>query len=250
MTYQIVVPIIADMPHIEENLKSINDWEHLLIIDNSENSFCKKFEGMGAQIKYFPNNIGVSRAWNLGIAEGKDYTFFVSSSVKFHKGFKEVIEHLEAKIQENNYNLLKHNIETPDELFISNNIEWGLFTQLGWHCNGISKMTVDKIGIFDTNFYPAYYEDFDYCRRLKLAGIHNDTNAVPIVEIDAESIMTSACTKLGNLHVDFQKLADYYSEKWGGIDGTESTDKPFGCPLLRYFPYHSIDELKEKYGLI
>lgn len=254
MTYQIVVPIYKDLPHIEENIKSIADFEHLLIIDNSTDGFCKKFEDLGAQVRYFPHNIGVARAWNLGIAEGKDYTFFVSSSVKFNKGFKEVVDGLEELLAQEVDDQYDHETEQAIQGHHSG-VEWGVFTQLGWHCNAISKKTVDKIGLFDENFYPAYYEDTDYCRRLYLAGLHPNLKGetlggvIPTLTIDAKPIGIAVSVNQGGLQVDYSKLAEYYKSKWGGVPGEETSEKPFGCPLLRFWPRAGIEELKERYGL-
>jgi hypothetical protein len=236
-TYQIVIPIYAELPHIEGNLESLNDWEHLLIVDNSKDSWCKKFEGRGAKIEYHPENIGVARSWNIGILKKCDYTFFVSSSVKFNKGFKEVVDNLNDLI-------LK---KAPG-------IEYGLFTQLGWHCNGISKETVRICGLFDENYYPAYEEDIDYCYRLYLADIHsykNKTikNNVPIIVIDAKSFEIATTIKKAGLHVNFQALRNYYITKWGGDHGNETFKTPFNCGDLKDFPHRTIAQLRKDYGL-
>lgn len=238
MTYQIVVPIYKELPHIFANIQSIDDWDNLLIVDNSSNGWCRIFETMGAKVVYHPENIGVARSWNLGIKEYKDYTFFVSSSVKFNKGFSEVVQKLEALIAE----------KTPG-------VEHGLFTQLGWHCNGISLATAALCGVFDENFYPAYEEDVDYCRRLYLAGLHPNEKGItlggviPAVAIDAQPIEIAATIKRAGLHVNFNALRNYYIQKWGGDHGQETYDKPFGTGTLGYFPETPIKDLKEKYGL-
>jgi len=243
MTYQIVMPIYKDLPHIAEHLEALNDWEHLLIVDNSVDSFCKKFEGRGAKIEYRPANIGVSRAWNLGIAEDKDYTFFVSSSVKFNKGFKEVADHLQQLINENDLNLVAYLADdNPNKgEFKSNNIEWGLFTQLGWHCNGVSKLTVEKIGYFDENFYPAYMEDTDYCVRMGLAQIPGRHQDVPAYcQKTGQAIDSGATTNPA-------RSTDYWNKKWGGTLDIPEFNKPFGDKPLDYWPERSIAEIIEEW---
>lgn len=237
-SYLICVPIYAKLPHIEENLESINDWNHLFIVDNSENGWCKRFEERGARVVYKPQNIGVARAWNLGIMEGEDYTFFVSSSVKFHRGFQEVVDQLKQAIDK----------KLPG-------IEHGLFTQLGWHCNALTQKTIGKIGYFDENFYPSYVEDIDICRRLYLAGIHPDPKGktlggtVPCITIDAEPVEIAATLKRAGLQVNFAALNEYYRRKWNGNKPNEKFTKPFGKYDLSYFPVKTIEELKLEYGL-
>lgn len=239
MNYTICMPIYKELPHIEQNLFDLDDWKHLLIIDNSPDGWCHKFEHLGCKIAYYPENIGVARSWNLGIKEGKDYTFFVSSSVKFNLGFNEVIIALEKMIAE----------EVPG-------IEYGLFTQLGWHCNAITQKTVDTIGLFDENFYPAYMEDVDYCRRMYLAGIHVNPegqtlgSVIPTITIDASPIQIAVTIEKAGLKVDFDQLGKYYRKKWGQVKPNERYDSPFRSGNLKYFPEKTVEELKEDYGFV
>lgn len=226
----IVLPIYKEEPYTEDNIRSIDDWEHLFIVDNSEDNFCNKFEQMGAEVRYPKVNIGVSRTWNLGLKEDKDYTFFVSQSVNFRQGFKQIVDELD-KIQDQGM------------------AKYGLFTQLGWHCNGISQETVKQIGYFDENFYPSYYEDVDYARRLYIADLHANTpeRCFPCITIDAEPITTAAALKSG-LRVRFDKLGEYYSQKWNGNHPNEKYIKPFGKYGLKYWEKHTVQELRDKYG--
>ena len=46
--------------------------------------------------------------------------------------------------------------------------EYGLLTEEAWHCIGFTRKTFDKVGMFDEQFYPGYYEDNDYGYRLKI----------------------------------------------------------------------------------
>lgn len=234
MTYQIVMPIYKELPHIERNLESLNDWEHLLIVDNSVDKWCKKFEGRGCKIEYRPENIGVARSWNIGLKEGKEYTFVVSSSVYFPNGFIEVADKLRKLIAEG----------VP-------NVEYGVFTNLGWHCNAITQKTVEICGYFDENFYPAYEEDVDYARRLYVANLHGKEaeHNVPFINIDAAPIEIAATIKRAGLHVEFNKLRNYYIAKWGGDHAKETFDTPFNSGDLKYFPTKTVEQLKEEYGL-
>lgn len=238
MEYKIIIPIYRELSHIEGNLESINDWEHIFIIDNSPTFWCEKFIGRGAKVIHKPENIGVARSWNLGIDQGKEYNFFVSSSVKFNKGFKEVIDIVEKMIED----------KAPS-------IEYGFFTQLGWHMNCLTQKTIDKVGLFDENFYPAYEEDVDMCRRIYLAGIHANQKGetlggvVPCAVIDAQPFEIATTLKRAGLQVNFAALRNYYIEKWGGDHEKEKFTTPFQSGSLRYFPMWGIDDLKEKYGI-
>jgi len=233
ISYLIVVPIYKKTEYTDKNLESINDWQHLFIIDNSIANFCRKYEKLGAKVIYPEENQGVSRSWNLGLKEGKDYTFFVSQTINFEKGFLEVVSWL-------------------DELVVTKAqpmIDYGLFTQLGWHCNGISQKTVEEIGYFDENFYPSYYEDVDYAYRLKMADLHGKTEgrSIPCITINARPTIIAGALKSG-LSVNFPELGKYYAKKWGGNSPNEKLTRPFGEHRLDWWGDRSIEKLRSIYG--
>lgn len=222
MTYRIVVPIYTN-EHLADNcLNSIDvDWSHLIIVDNSKDSFCKKYEGRGAKIYYYPENIGVARAWNLGLKADADWTFFVSIAVAFPNGFSEVLAELK---------------NANDYLFCSD---------LAWHCNAISRKCVEAVGYFDENFYPAYYEDTDYVRRMQIVGI-----PVTVVRTSAYSAVQANSTESDRgLPVHYLNLEKYYIEKWGGKPGHETFNMPFGDKGIGHWVGQTIKTLKQRYEI-
>lgn len=86
----------------------------------------------------------------------------------------------------------------------------------------------DQVGPFDENFYPAYFEDNDYCYRLKLAG-------VPIMEVPgcgmnhvgSATIASYSKAELGEHHGRFNACREYYTRKWGGPPHAETFKTPF-----------------------
>ena len=96
-------------------------------------------------------------------------------------------------------------------------------------CFMISKETVERIGMFDEGFFPAYFEDNDYHYRLKLAGgvdcaIAN-TRAV-FIHYGSRTQNQSLGTPVvpGDL---FGKNQAYFVRKWGGVPGQEKFTRPF-----------------------
>lgn len=224
MTYKIVIPVYTNEHILDNCLKSIDvDWSHLIIVDNSKESFCKKYEGRGATIYYFPENIGCARAWNLGLKAGADWTFIVGISAVFPNGFSEIL------------------------LDIHKGSQYALITDLSYHCNAISKKLVEKIGFFDENFYPAYYEDTDFQRRMHLAGVDEPNIVIPAYS----TMMANSVTSKEGLPVHYQHLQDYYKEKWGGIPGEETFKTPFGKPEndLKYWKGEALSTLQIRYEL-
>lgn len=79
-------------------------------------------------------------------------------------------------------------------------------------CFMVGKEYFEKVGYFDENFVPAWYEDNDSHRRAILAGVREiTTTAAPMVHIGGvSSHMWADNPGSGASQV-------YYIEKWGGI---------------------------------
>jgi len=205
MNIKFVIPVIIQ-EITEKCLASYDlDWEQLIIVDNSKNSFAKKYIERGAEVRMHPQNLGVSGSWNYGIGSDAEFLWIISSSLIFNQGFSELVDRID---QAN---------------------EYGLLTDQAWHCIGFTRKTLDTVGMFDEQFYPGYYEDNDYGWRLQLAGIHNAPNhpSMPKIDIDVTCQGTATTLKSGLISVRFDLLQDYYRHKWGGLPGSERFTKPF-----------------------
>lgn len=205
MNIKFVIPAIIEKI-TDKCLSSYDlDWSQLILVDNSKESFCTKYLGKGAEVRFHPENLGVAGSWNYGIRSDAEFLWIISSSIVFNKGFSELVE----KTKEAN--------------------EWGLLTEEAWHCIGFSRKTFDKVGMFDELFYPGYYEDNDFGYRLKLAGIHNnpDHPSLPKVKVDVTCQGTATTLKSGLVKPRFDLLQQYYTRKWGGLPGYETFLTPF-----------------------
>ena len=221
--YCILIPYLAPPENLNGCLETIKDqWEHIILIDNSSDSYCKKYEGKVGKIHYHPENIGVSRSWNIGLKKGFDYTYIISVCMRFPEGFQEILDFSVS--------------------------EYGLMFQHGWHLFGFTQKTIDKIGYFDTNFYPAYSEDIDYSRRINLAGLKTDK-----LVCKATSLGNALTLATAKVKVNFPALRQHYFEKWGGLSSgaSEKFIHPYNNSTfpLSYFPEHTIKELKKVYNV-
>ena len=239
--YLIVIPVYMVHERTIKCLNSIKDYEHVLLIDNTSTGECRKLikKYPGIRVSVQSENIGVPRAWNIGIDEGHDWTFLVSSSMVFKGGFKPIADMVE------NYDGL---------VFRTNH---------AWHCIGISKKAVNLVGRFDENFYPGYLEDCDWDFRYYLAKQNEYGN----FEINARCQVNGGATKDG-VYVMIAPLRKYFVKKWGGPEMAETEGQPwFGVPTIwekgeniysrpfnnkenqiSYWEQRSIEDLKEKYG--
>lgn len=236
----IVIPAVHEAT-TRECVARIDQKFHrdVIVIDNSRHKFARSLS-VGHVVA--PElNLGVARSWNLGVDllrhTGRDFLVILSASVQFNDGMNSFLQALEA-----------------------NQDQMGLMTQEGWHCIALHRRVFEAIGRFDTNFYPAYYEDSDFIRRMELARIHEPCGSItlPGTTIDADRAQVAHGMKLANIQVNMGACRDYFVEKWGAepvYTSQAERDKMFKHPFnnsrlaLGYFPERSIPELKFRYNL-
>ena len=115
----------------------------------------------------------------------------------------------------------------------------------------INPIAIEKIGYFDENFFPIYFEDTDYSRRCGLAGVtYYDAGPTGIQHRGSTTIKTNSNLYTQN-NTTFQKNRDYYIRKWGGEPGKETAVFPFGnedfgyriAEDYRHNPYREFDRI-------
>jgi GT2 family glycosyltransferase len=97
-------------------------------------------------------------------------------------------------------------------------------TELNWCSFILSVETFKKVGNFDENFFPAYFEDNDYFRRMQLANVPIIVNPMlnPVIYRNSMTIQKSP-----ELNSGFEKNRQYYISKWGGQPTQETFATPF-----------------------
>lgn len=100
----------------------------------------------------------------------------------------------------------------------------------------ISRLGVNAVGLFDENFYPAYYEDFDWLYRAGLVDA-NRCRAVATKALHGFSGESSATIRsteeIGRKNErTYAHNVEYYKLKWGGDWKQEKFRHPFNDPRL------------------
>jgi GT2 family glycosyltransferase len=196
-----VIPTIC--PDLIDNCLLHYDLDpgDLTLVDNSQESHCKKHEERGFRICYHPHNLGVAASWNEGARALREdeMLWIVGSSLVFPRGFSVLLE--AAKLAN----------------------EWGVYTPLRWHAIGITKKAFDVIGLFDENFYPAYMEDLDWLQRRDNLG-KEGRKVIGYTYAEPEAVCTVQSAALvrrlipGNPWSADYPNRIYYAEKWGSAD--------------------------------
>ena len=133
---------------------------------------------------------------------------------------------------------------------LSKNPDASIVCAMGYAVYCMTELGVRTVGMFDENFYPAYYEDNDHFRRVALStakavGVDN------FKAIHGEAPNWGSCTVNSDPtlqrknSVTFTNLREYFVKKWGGEPGKET----FGTPYNKKVPldFWEIDPvLKDK----
>lgn len=146
----VIIPVLNRFDLLEECISSIDcEVEHLLIVDNSgQYSMPTGLYDGKATVLNMPANLGVAGSWNLGIKSFPlaPYWVIASNDIKYAPGQLQKLA----------------DTSSPDVV---------IKTSESWSSFSIGSNIVKKVGLFDENYHPAYYEDNDYEDRMDRLGL-------------------------------------------------------------------------------
>jgi hypothetical protein len=90
-----------------------------------------------------------------------------------------------------------------------------------WSCFLQREPVWGAVGDYDDGFWPAYFEDMDYRRRMRLAGIE------AVVLEDHAGVLHRRSSTGGAAFDRFGWNQERYHRKWGGPPGDERFDRPW-----------------------
>jgi GT2 family glycosyltransferase len=148
----LVVPTLTRHDLLDRMLRSVDyPVGHLVVIDNS---------GRGVDVPdgpwddvtvlAMPTNLGVAGSWNLAVrlAHREPYVVICSDDMWWPAG----------SLQE------LYRVASEETLVLS--ATWPHFQAFA-----LGMRVVRDVGLFDEGYYPAYFEDTDYQRRMRRAGL-------------------------------------------------------------------------------
>ena len=229
--WQIVLPHICPSFNLEACLASMGPVPvPLLLVDNSQRGDASTLSmPSGIEVVACPDNAGVAASWNLGLRRGARWTLLLSASIRFGPGgLAKMIEEITPLVGDYGLELGSRNPRADGD--------WNV----GWKSIVIGRPLVDRIGLFDENMYPAYYEDRDYGHRARMAF-----GAIPwfkggVEEAGVMKVGDAMAWKHGAMGPEppTQWNWGYYCEKWGVVGDEETFLTPFNDPTkgLDYWP--------------
>jgi GT2 family glycosyltransferase len=202
------IPTISEFEYLNESLNMIYDILpniDIYIYNNSHINLLTKLD-IKNNVKILGSgfNIGVAGAWNTMLSDmksnGYQYALMLNDDIKLSKDIVKIYEYVSDG--------------QPKFARILN--DWSVFL--------IHLDIYNKVGIFDENFFPAYFEDCDYNYRLKIAEVNTDFPKFLIPEVYRTS---SSITTNPNLNKNYNQNRLYYINKWGGEPSFEIFIHPF-----------------------
>jgi GT2 family glycosyltransferase len=216
--FAIAIPTINRWDLLQETLKKYEkDFPntYFFIVDNG-NQNLKDINKIVPKLECFilvPNtNLGVSKSWNFMFKKAFSYPGYPDYPIKFEN----------VLVLNDDIYLGKTESEIID--FIDNNQFSLATTTLTWCAFIISRETYLRVGPFDEEIFPAYFEDNDYAYRLKLEGIQHSCYEF----LNPQNFINSgSIAKDPSLNTNFEKNRRYYISKWGGEPEKEIFKTPF-----------------------
>lgn len=181
--------------------------DRIVIIDNG-GKFASEYRGPKQLVEVVSpgKNTGCAGGWNLIIraAKADDAVCILNDDLEMRRNG---IEKLVTSLRES---------KAPQTVVLG-----GPKPMNGWSAFALFPKLTDFAGFFDEGFWPAYYEDMDYRRRLNLLGVtvieteacgnHENQGTLKALGVDKEALQTA-----------FNRCENRYIQKWGGLPGGET----------------------------
>jgi GT2 family glycosyltransferase len=209
MALSLIVPVLNNFKVFAEMVASIDYPVQPIVLDN------------------WNHNRGVAASWNEGMRRslelGNQYAIITNDDVRFSpNAIKEMYDTIKYKTSAVLVSPNQNPFEGDPEMH-----EGGA----DFYCFMVDiPKLIEKVGWFDENIFPAYFEDNDMHRRLILANAK--TYLLPHIHVSHVGSATQNFEP-GNPVVPphvFEKNRSYFIEKWGGHPWSEQYSNPFNNP--------------------
>jgi GT2 family glycosyltransferase len=244
----IAAPAINNLKYTKlfiESICSSYPYEVLIIDNASIDGTPQWLKDNEINFIRYEENRGFSYAYN----DALDYAFkdrdtfllFCGNDIVF---MPHTIDHLVKALFESDYDMLCgneilnkeiliENKEALNEFFYKCSFKEEKYDDLTYSLGGMNhsclirkRSVFERVGYYDVNFYPAYFEDNDFARRCDLLGIKYGTvDSASFYHFWSRSIYEGGIKELNSQRFPLNR--DYYVNKWGGSVGNDSHTSPF-----------------------
>ena len=220
---------------------------HIFIVDNgSSDDTYQWLNKSGYDFRSYKLNMGFGYAYN----DALDYAFklkkvpyllWCGNDIVFRP---DSIDYMIQAMNETDYDMFCGNEVLNKEILTTNegaleNFKYKFsfdepqYDKLMYSAGGMNhsciirnKTVFDKVGYYDINFYPAYFEDNDYSMRCRLLNLKFGTvDSAIFYHFWSRTIHEGGLAQLNSQRFELNRR--YYQEKWGGSVDHETHVKPF-----------------------
>lgn len=204
MTLSLIVPVLNKFDLFTELMATVDYPVQPIIMDN------------------WKKNRGVSGAWNEGMKRslqyGNNYAIIANDDITFPvdtiKELYDTIRYTKAVIVSPNQNRYEPGFK--------------LVHGADFFCFIVDiKQLIENVGWFDENFFPAYFEDNDMHRRIRLAGLKNYIRPDLTVHHVGSATQNHDPESPVTNNEAWDHNQNYYISKWGGMPEKETYTHPF-----------------------
>jgi len=197
-----IVPILARPELLVRMVNSIDTQvDHLVVVDNGAGVF--GLESVAVRVKRLsvitlPSNQGVAGSWNLGIKATPFAPWWLVANFDLVWPAGSLAEFATAA--------------RGDAVVLSGGVP-------PWCAFAIGESVVESVGLFDEGLHPAYFEDTDYERRCKSAGVDVVHSGIRVLHENSSTIKVEKFGARNN--VTFADNASFYGAKVAAGDHSE-----------------------------
>lgn len=207
------IPTLNSFDTLHACIESLNAGslvpDRIYIMDNSGGKF--RSDVSNVHVVDLEVNRGVSYAWNFLLSTfPTDIIVICNDDVSFeHHTFETFIS---ERLRRNDDTFLYARCNTGDN---------------AWSCFSHPYTLIESVGYYDERFFPAYYEDNDMHRRIRLSGREIACIDAAYNHVGSSTLKHYTPEELERHHAYFRSNTAYYIEKWGGLPGHEVFTHPF-----------------------
>lgn len=234
-----------------ESANTIRDYEveyHLFLHSQEEDvvAVCEEItrtpdKGFSYSLHYHAGgfNRGLAKSWNDGMlsafANGCQVVIIANDDIVFGEGDLTALAEC-AFAQPHHYIVTAQGYSLAEMKTVD----------MGYSCFAVNPLALEKIGCFDENIFPIYFEDSDYhCRALRMGLERTLCATTNVLHAGSASIKPDDPELMAQHVLTFTRNKEYYLRKWGGEPGQEVYETPFGVaehgfridPENRHHPY-------------
>ncbi len=210
----VCIPAFSNAENIKNCLDSViksnNDvYDLTILLYNNSNKqviidICKEFafEYNNVQLFDIRYNRGCSITWNDAI----EYVYYLNSNIFSSL----IIVNDDIQFLEDSFVLFVNNALTNPNIPV---ITSGDISADGYSVFSYSRFAYEKVGFFDENIRPAYFEDADFVSRIEKLNLKNMEFKINILHKGSASIPDNDLrSEFDNIHLPRTKF--YYHNKW------------------------------------